>query len=299
MRELLEAHRDDLALVIGNGINRFDAPPGANSWEALLSTLARTCIDPAHDVLPAGVSPTEFYDIVDLAAARDASDNLQAQFCRLMAGWKALPQHGRVMAWAKHWSVPVLTTNFESTLADSCGATLRRCGTDRFTAFYPWSTCFAPDEVDDPMKSFAIWHINGQHRYRQSIRLGLGHYMGSVERARGWIQTSGSRLYKGANIAGWPGARSWLQPFLHKPLLFMGLALEQNEVFLRWLLIERARYFSRFPSRRRGGWYIHPGLAGSIDAGKAFFLRGVGIEPYPVRDYAQIYGADTWRLAPR
>ena len=32
-----------------------------------------------------------------------------------------------------------------------------------------------------------------------------------------------------------------------------------------------------------------------MDAGKAFFLRGVGIEPWPVEEYAQIYGAATWR----
>jgi len=291
MRSLLQSQRDDLALVIGNGINRYDAPPGANSWEELLATLARDCIDPAQHGVPAGVSPTEFYDIVDLAAARDITDNLQVQFCRLMAGWTPLPQHGRVTAWARRWSVPILTTNFESTLAEACGATLRRCGPDGFTAFYPWSSCFAPEPVDDPLKSFAIWHVNGQQRYRQSIRLGLGHYMGSVERGRGWMQRSGSRLYKGADIASWPGAHTWLQAFLHKPLLFMGLGLEQNEVFLRWLLIERARYFLRFPARRKGAWYVH---AGSLDAGKAFFLRGVGIEPVAVEDYAQIYGAATW-----
>jgi hypothetical protein len=295
MRELLAANRGDLALVIGNGINRFDAPATANSWEDLLSTLARTCIGPAHRGVPAGVSPTEFYDIVDLAAARAATDNLQSQFCKLMAGWTPLPQHGFVTAWARRWSVPILTTNFESTLAEACGARLRRCGSDRFTAFYPWSSCFAPAPVDDPLKSFAIWHVNGQQRYRQSIRLGLAHYMGSVERARGWMQRSGSRLFRGDDIRNWPGARTWLQAFLHKPLLFMGLGLEQNEVFLRWLLIERARYFNRFPARRQAGWYVHAGPAASLDAGKAFFLRGVGIEPVAVKDYAQIYGGATWR----
>ena len=87
-------------------------------------------------------------------------------------------------------------------------------------------------------------------------------------------------------------ALTWLQPFLHKRLLFIGLGLEQNEVFLRWLLIERARYFSRFPARRKAGWYVH---VGPIDAGKAFFLRGVGIEPVAVADHAQIWGEAAWR----
>ena len=292
MRELLEANRDDLTLVVGNGINRFDAPPTGNSWEELLARLARTHFDAADGVVPQGVSPTEYYDIVDLAAARAVSENLQTQFCKLMAGWKPLPQHERVTSWARRWSVPVLTTNFESTLADACGATLRRCGTERGNAFYPWFKCFATQDVVDPLDAFAIWHINGFQRYRQSIRLGLVHYMGSVDKARGWLYSSGTRLFAASDIRKWPGAQTWLQPFLHKPLLFMGLGLEQNEVFLRWLLIERARYFGKHPDRRRRGWYVH---VWPLDAGKAFFLRGVGIEPHAVDDYAQIYGEAIWR----
>jgi hypothetical protein len=293
MRALLDANRDDLALVIGNGINRFDAPPTADSWEALLQTLARAYIDPAHGPVPAGVSPTEFYDIVDLAIGRGAgAPKLQAEFCKLMSSWQPRPQHAWTMDWARRWSVPVLTTNFESTLATACSATLRRCGTERGNAFYPWSRCFAAQDVVDPLAAFAIWHVNGFQRFRQSIRLGLADYMGSVNKARGWLYDSGTRLYAASDIRKWPGALTWLQPFLHKPLLFMGLGLEQNEVFLRWLLIERARYFGRFPARRKGGWYVH---VGDIDPGKAFFLRGVGIEPCEVRDYAQIWQADTWR----
>src|ERR1700744_2275462 len=103
MRALLEANRGDLTLVIGNGINRFDAPGTGNSWEALLARLARTHFDAADGVVPQGASPTEYYDIVDLAAARAVSENLQAQFCKLMAGWKPLPQHERVTSWARRW----------------------------------------------------------------------------------------------------------------------------------------------------------------------------------------------------
>ncbi len=293
MRALLEANRDDLALVIGNGINRFDAPAATNSWEGLLQSLARTYIDPRHGPVPPGVSPTEFYDIVDLAIGRGAgAPKLQAEFCKLMSGWQPLPQHAWTMAWARRWSVPVLTTNFEATLAGACSATLRRCGSERGNAFYPWFKCFSTQDVADPMASFAIWHVNGFQQYRQSIRLGLADYMGSVNKARGWLYSSGTRLFGATDIRKWAGALTWLQPFLHQPLLFMGLGLEQDEVFLRWLLIERARYFSRYPERRKGGWYVH---VGTLDPGKAFFLRGVGIEPYPVADYARIYEEATWR----
>jgi hypothetical protein len=129
-------------------------------------------------------------------------------------------------------------------------------------------------------------------RYRQSIRLGLSHYMGSVERARSWFQRSGTRLFGATDITAWPGAGTWLQIFMHKPLLIFGLGLLENEVFLRWLLIERARYFLKFPMRGRQAWYVHTGP--SLDPGRDLFLRGVGVEPCLVPSFDDIYGATTW-----
>jgi hypothetical protein len=295
MKKILDANSHDLALVIGNGINRYEAPPGANSWEALLTQLARSHIDPRYTAVPNGVSLTEFYDVLDLKVREVlGSSRLQAQFCKQMSTWTHLPQHTRVTGWAKRWSIPVLTTNFEGTLGAASSAMLRRCGKDKFTAFYPWNSCYAPSDMDDPLKGFAIWHINGMQRYSQSIRLGLSHYMGSVERARRWLHQSGTRLFGANDIRAWPGAKTWLQTFLHKPLLFFGLGLQENEVFLRWLLIERAKYHQKFPSRAKRGWYVYVDGSRDINPGKELFLRGVGIELYPVSRFADIYGDDAW-----
>lgn len=295
MKQLLTSNKADVALVVGNGVNRYAAPPGTNSWEALLTELARRHISPTHDGIPRGVSPTEFYDVLDLASANiKGSKGLQAQFCDLMSTWTPLPQHGQIADWARRLSVPILTTNFEETLSRPVLAKRNRYGSDKFTAFYPWSTCFSKEPVLNPLTTFAIWHVNGIQAYRQSIRLGLSHYMGSVERARGWLHKSGTRLFGSENIESWPGSNTWLQVFFHKPLLFFGIALNENEVFLRWLLIERARYFKRFPTRAKLGWYVYVHHEGVIDPGKILFLKGVGIEPYPVSAYQDIYSKDTW-----
>jgi len=295
MKLLLEANKADLALVVGNGINRFAAPAGTNSWELLLTELARKHIDPLHAGIPKGVSPTEFYDVLDLAAKIATGErSLQAQFCDLMKDWTSLPQHGVVANWARRQSTPILTTNFEETLSARVSAKRSRCGNEPFTAFYPWSTCFSMESVANPLTSFAIWHINGLQSYRQSIRLGLSHYMGSVERARGWLHKSGTRLFGAEDIGTWPGSSTWLQVFFHKPLLIFGLNLGENEVFLRWLLIERARYFKKFPARAKEGWYVYVQKEGALDPGKTLFLSGVGIKPYPVSTYQDIYSTDTW-----
>lgn len=295
MKQLLEDNKTDLALVIGNGINRYGADLGMNSWEALLTELARRHINPEHTSVPKGVSPTEFYDVLELAAEKTAGGkSLQAQFCEQMSTWTSLPQHEHVARWAQRESTPVLTTNFEATLSSPVSAQRGRCGKDSFTAFYPWNTCFSVNPVVDPLATFAIWHMNGLQAYRQSIRLGLSHYMGSVERARAWLHKSGNRLFGSENINLWPGSNTWLQVFFHKPLLFFGLGLAENEVFLRWLLIERARYFKKFPGRAKRGWYVYSQQEGELDPGKSLFLKGVGIEPYPVSTYDDIYAQDTW-----
>ena len=293
MQALLATNKNDVALVVGNGINRYNAPTGTNAWDAMLTSLARKHINPGHAGIPGGVSATEFYDVLDLAVVKAGIKiRLQAEFCNLMASWTPLPQHQYIVRWAQAHSVPILTTNFENTLGLSCSATLQRCGKDKFTAFYPWSTCYAVGPVVNPLKQFAIWHINGMQRYRQSIRLGLSHYMGSVERARSWFQRSGTRLFGASNITAWPGANTWLQIFLHKPLVFLGLNLGENEVFLRWLLIERARYFHKFPARSQPAWYVH--VNPTVEPGRDLFLRGVGVEPYPVPSYDSMYAAVTW-----
>ena len=78
------------------------------------------------------------------------------------------------------------------------------------------------------------------------------------------------------------------------PLLFFGLGLEENEVFRRWLLIERAYYFHRFRNRRRSAWYVYKDDA--PQPGKLFFLKGVGLEPVKVDCFDDIYGPATWQL---
>jgi hypothetical protein len=297
LHALLDATKDDVALFVGNGINRYDAPAGTNSWEGLLTQLARKHIDPDHQRIPEGISPTEFYDMLELAAERSSgSTSLQAQFCEQMNTWRPLAQHARVVRWAARWAVPLLTTNFDETLSQAAAARRRRCGKDRFTAFYPWSTCFATGEIEDPAASFAIWHVNGMQAYRQSIRLGLSHYIGSAERARGWLHKSGSRLFAAEDPRNWPGANSWLQVFFHKPLLFFGFGLGENEVFLRWLLIERAKYFRKYPARARPGWYVHVRGSSDMNVGKRLFLERVGIHACEVAAYADLYEAATWAL---
>ena len=84
----------------------------------------------------------------------------------------------------------------------------------------------------------------------------------------------------------WRGFKTWLHIIFNKSLFIFGLGLEENEVFLRWLLIERIKYFKQFPDRKHKGWYISKK---EDNAGKKFFLERVGFEIIEVDDYSDIY----------
>jgi serine/threonine protein kinase len=294
LRKLLRHNRSDLTLVIGNGINRFGPAPITNSWQELLLTLARRRLGRNFKKIPTGVSLTEFYDLLALARSRESSiGSLQREICDLMDDWRPHDHHRYIASWARDAGVPILTTNFDRSLSDGLECKLYRTSGMKFTDFYPWDSYYAVDEPAEACGGFGVWHINGMEHYSRSVRLGLTHYMGSVEKARNWIYKG---LYARRDSVRWPGVDTWLHAVFHKPLIIFGLALEENEVFLRWLLIERARYFSKYPDRRKSAWYVH--RASERGSGKLFFLEELGIQPFEVESFEDIYGRNTWTSAP-
>lgn len=280
--------------MIGNGINLYGQASNTNSWHDLLVALAKKNLPSGLRSVPNGISLTEFYDILELKSRKDVGENsLQQQFCELMESWRYYEQHRSIVEWAKRAEAPILTTNFEQVLSDAGNCSLHRTKKGGFTDYYPWESYYGLREVFEPAEQFAIWHMNGMQHYHRSVRLGLTHYMGSVERARGWLHKGEERrLFSGKNSNRWPGAPSWLHIIFNRSLVIFGLGLEENEVFFRWLLIERARYFKKFPERRKNAWYIYSGEKNGD--GKQFFLEGVGAEPVYVSSYNEIYGSQVW-----
>lgn len=294
MKSILNDYKSEIALVIGNGVNLYGPARGTNSWHDLLVKLAVRYLPSVLKSVPTGVALTEFYDVLELKTNKNKSElSLQQEFCDLMAAWRYYDHHKRIVEWAKGSGRPILTTNFEQVLSDAGKCTLQRTKKGGFTDFYPWESYFGTSVIQNPAEGFGIWHVNGMQEYKRSIRLGLTHYMGSVERARSWIHKGNERrLFSGKNVRDWEGAASWLHIVFNSPLLIFGLSLEENEVFFRWLLIERARYFKKFPERKKKAWYVYAGDPNN--AGKQYFLEGVGVTPLHVTSYDAIYGAETW-----
>jgi len=190
----------------------------------------------------------------------------------------------------KALNAPILTTNFDDLIPKYLNLELHRIKGTRFTHYYPWSSYYADAPLADPAAGFGVWYMHGMVHYHTSIKLGLSHYMGNVQRARNIISNKDKSIYRKKQLSdSWAGSSTWLDLLFHKDLVIIGLGMDEVEVFVRWLLIERAKYFKRFPDRRRKGYYIDiddhiPGTTG-----KEMFLQAVGLESIRLSNYDDIY----------
>jgi hypothetical protein len=283
--------RDDApALLLGNGINRiWNNDP--MSWEHLLSKLAENRGVALHPEELAEMSNTELYDLLDLAKPNTNKDNLQVDVRDLMRSWKPTHVHEMIVAWATRRSAPVLTVNFDENLSASHKLKLHVVKQNNH---YPFHSHFAHEQAEDPLRSFGIWHPHGMLHFRQSIRLGLTHYMGSVQKVRDWMVKSRALLnYADGKVQSWPGQRTWLQIILFKPLLIIGFGFGKEETFMRWLLLERARLYATHPFLRKPCWFVDV-QSPTLERRKAF-LSHLGIEVVSVEIHADIYDDQGWR----
>lgn len=295
VRDILNANHNDIAFIVGNGINRYRLRDNVTSWNDLLLKLWKKHVDPRQSSIPSGISLTEFYDLLEIHNYEDSrKSGLQKEFCDLMSEWIYKEHHIKFIEYARRMNAPVLTTNFEDILQKAGGLSLYRTNNDGFTDYYPWETYYGMSQLNYPTDGFGVWHINGMQKYHRSIRLGLSHYMGSVERARVLIHKGNEdRLFTGKDVHNWKGVKSWLHIIFNKSLFIFGLELAENEIFLRWLLIERAKYFRKFRERQKSGWYI--AKSGNISLGKKLYLEKVGFSCVELNDFSDIYG-NIWRL---
>lgn len=293
-KTIIEQNKDDIAFIVGNGINRYPNNPKAISWDALLMKLWQQFSPNEFKEIPKGVTITEFYDLLDLANTQSNPLNfsIQQAACELLEDWSFNNHHKAFMQTAQGLNAPVLTTNFDLILPAALELQQYHMRTKGFTDFYPWTTYYSDRQLIGPTDGFGIWFVNGLVRYHRSIRLGLSHYMGSVEKARNYIHKGGSKsLYQVRDNSKWQGSDTWLHIIFNRSLCIFGLGLGESEVFIRWLLIERAKYFKKYPKRAKKGWYVIPKNENPDAAtiGKLRFLKGLGFDLVEADDYTGIY----------
>ena len=288
IQSIFRRNNSTLAFLIGNGINRYYKT--GQSWHDVLLSLWRTFSFSTKSSIPKGISTTEFYDLLELQDTKDGNiqSKIQQEIQSIFSRQSPNKAQNKVLSAIQDLSVPLFTTNIDDLIPKSLDLRFFNGIGGSLTDFYPWECYYSNRYLDIPTRGFAVWYVNGMKRYHRSIKLGLTHYMGNVDRARKWIHGNSEDIaFTEKNSKHWPGLKSWLHVVFNCDLFIFGLGLEENEVFLRWLLIERARYFRRFPKRKRQGWYLR--TENEENRGRDFFLESLGFEILVVPDYADIY----------
>jgi len=279
LQEIVNRH-PKVAFLIGNGPNL--AAKIMPSWKELLKSASDTPIRFGVD----GLSNTEVYDLVEIS-----SDEPKEIKNRVKNRLEILPHyntsiHKRLMEFAITNNSPVLTTNFDEVFEKSVNAELLHIDSKGFTRFYPWKTYYGFTQHNLPTDGFGIWKVHGDVRYTDSIRLGLTEYMGSSERARKLIHNGQDRLFNGKRQELWSGHQTWLHIWFNLPIVIFGLAYGIDEVFLRWLLIERRRYLNIY-NRPLNVYYVSketpvPSVSN--------LMLNLDVKLVSINDYSELYG---------
>lgn len=282
--DIINKHQADIAFIVGNGVNRYENKQALVSWDTLIKHLWKKFSSNQTENIPEKIQLTELYDILEIIKVNNL--NIQNEVVQILNKWDPFDQHVNIVNKAMKINAPILTTNFDESLAKSFNSKIFQVGAESLSPKYPWTTYHGNMQLNLPTDGFGIWYINGMLKYQSSIRLGLTHYMGCVQKARRMIYRKNSGLFSEKEISNWQGNSTWLNVIFHKSLFIFGVELEESEVFLRWLLIERKRYFNKFQNREQKGWYV---CCEIMDAKKRFFLENVGISVIDVKNYSDIY----------
>lgn len=287
IKQTLSRNKSDLAFIVGNGINRFAyAEEQDVSWNRLLLDVWEQITDKTLSDISTGISLTEFYDIMEFEAG--SSENVKAKVAEHIEKWKPKEYHSWLQKKIEEWDVPLLTTNFDRNLDNGLRFNRLEIENRGFTDYYPWDVYFSNTKLSNPTAGFGVWHINGMVEYHRSIRLSLAEYMGLTARARSFLhKKEGHDDFVEKNQKPWKGNNTWLHIIFNRSLCILGLGLDENEIFLRWLLIERAKYFKEKPEFKKEGWYICS--RNNVSEGKKFFLNYLGFELVELNNYDEIY----------
>jgi len=294
----------DISLVLGNGINRFANPNGGNSWSDLLADTAADVariphVETDRILSDNSVSYPEFYDTVQTRANQhDVQFDYRVIKPKISSGiglWEPQEIHTIVVEHCIQRQIPILTTNFDTLLARSSDALQNHLSVAnrkrpkakrqfpiipdgvRFTDHYPWHSYYSDRTVHDASREFAIWHIHGVHHYPRSLRLGLTDYIAMTGRARDWLHRStGNPFNQYDRYQKWQGRGSWLEAFLMRPFIIVGLALDSSEVGLRWLLIERKKLHRSNPELAQPFYFATVRGIDTVGAGKQALIESLG-----------------------
>lgn len=170
IKTIFSRNKTDLAFIIGNGINRHYNRNNV-SWTDLLLDLWDDHSFDTRSSIPAGITFTEFYDILEIQNySQDSfSSKLQKDVVARMEKWTPNKSQNLILNQIKKLNAPLLTTNFDDLIPKSLNLDFNKILDSKFTDYYPWSCYYSDRKLANPIDGFGVWYINGMLKYHRSI----------------------------------------------------------------------------------------------------------------------------------
>ena len=301
IRQELQDNLYHLAFLIGNGVNIYSIGNNDCSWNSILSNAWKDATGKTFKDKK-GLALTEFYDLLELEYPNSSPLVLKEIIVKPIKAMLHTPKHDVIQSFLEHWGRPVLTTNYDNNINYGLNRYIfNHPSSKQYRAkpiTYPWDRYYSAHEIIDPWcdpNEYSVWHINGSIDDVRSIKLSYTEYMAQLAYTRTKLLHRQDEKNDYDNFGTkdqeyWPGYNTWLHIFLNSSLCIIGLALNEDRTFLRWLLIERKKWIDRKGYRDLKGWYIYTEKdKGMMPPGKRLFFNELGIKVVRLHDYSDIY----------
>lgn len=228
--------KKDVTLLIGNGINRYNqavkSKSNSYSWEEILVKMANN--NSFHiKSIPESFPYTEIFKIISIKSEKEES-LLKEEFIEKLKMIESTETQKYIVDLCRQFNVDILTSNFDLTLEQVYNyEPMSDVKLDKgFTDFYPWQRYYS--DKKNSISHIKIWHIQGDAHYPRSLRLTVEDYIKNYQYFENYDPLNKKSKYN--------QSVTWLNTFFEKKLLIIGVALEEQEFFLRQLLYKKKEY---------------------------------------------------------
>jgi hypothetical protein len=247
-------------LLVGNGINRH-VSHGAQSWDSMLNDLAKVAgLSLDGSLIKTGLFP-EVFDLLDMQSESQSITRL-LQASHALVEFAELTTHSKVCNFVLEKGLELLTTNFDSNFEKSLPTKPKRIKIEGFKSnkrIWGWNMKYVFREPRSTKAELSIHHIHGDINFVSTILTSANHYASAISWVKANVINGRKNVFKALSSrcgycqncvsCYWPGRGTWLEIVLLGNLLTLGLALGRQEHFLRYLLMQRSKIKTKFPTK--------------------------------------------------
>lgn len=292
--DILEKY-DNCALLLGNGFNRSFYNQTALSWKKLVTNLW-------NNTHPRNIITEDYIKNKQLSLTETAEmceksfDDIRQSVAEVFSTETLKNEVARkFLDFLENKNIPIITTNYDKNIVNELGLSQFYTHYEHDELIDPrfqWGRYYAREEIsiNNIRNKFSVWNAHGTIDDSKSICFSLYDYFECGEHACRVLENVYSPFYFAPKERIPQYRNTWIDLFFNKNLCIVGLSLDENEIFLRLLLLLRFKYMKNHlgnPNRFRG-WYIYTKDIEMPDS-KRFFLRSVNICPIKCKSYNAIY----------